>query len=111
LPRTNTRIPRRNGRDLRLELREVEPHSEGNMINREDNILSREEIMLITTLFLILEVEEEEEVESLHASHVVRMGTSLTSVQIKRRNLEKLTSPKHRGGMLRQKTLKVEDCL
>jgi hypothetical protein len=34
----------------------VEPHREG-------GILSREEIMLTTTLFLILEVEEEEEVE------------------------------------------------
>jgi hypothetical protein len=46
------------------ELRGVEPHSEGNnMLNREGNILSREEIMLRTTLFLVLEVEEEEEVE------------------------------------------------
>jgi hypothetical protein len=37
-------------------LREAEPHS-------EDNIMSREEIMLTTTLFLVLEAEEEEEVE------------------------------------------------
>jgi hypothetical protein len=56
LPRINIRSPRRTGRNLRTELREVEPH-------REDNILSREGIMLTTTLFLVLEVEEEEEVE------------------------------------------------
>jgi hypothetical protein len=64
LPRTNTRSPRRTGRNLRLELRKVEPHSEGShMLNKEGNIMSREEIMLTTTLFLVLEVEEEEEVE------------------------------------------------
>jgi hypothetical protein len=64
LPRTETRSPRRNGRNLQLEQREVEPHSEGNnMLNIEDNIIRREEIMLTTTLFLVLEVEEEEEVE------------------------------------------------
>jgi hypothetical protein len=63
LPRINIRIPRKTGRNLRLELREVEPHNEGNMLNNEDNILSRKEIMLITILFLVLEVEEEEEVE------------------------------------------------
>jgi hypothetical protein len=62
-PRTNTRIPRRNGRNLRLVQREVEPHSGGHMLNREGNIMNREEIMLTTTLFLVLEVEEEEEVE------------------------------------------------
>jgi hypothetical protein len=63
LPKTNIKSPKRNGRNLRLELRRVEPHSEGNMLNGENNILSREEIMLTTTLFLVLEVEEEEEVE------------------------------------------------
>jgi hypothetical protein len=56
LPRINIRSPRKTGRSLRLELKEVEPHSEGNILNRE-------EIMLTITLFLILEVEEEEEVE------------------------------------------------
>ena len=64
MPKRNTKSPRRNGRNLRVKLREVEPHSEGNnMLNREGSILSREEIMLTTTLFLVLEVEEEEEVE------------------------------------------------
>jgi hypothetical protein len=56
LPRTNIRSLRRIGRNLRLELREVEPHREG-------SILTREEIMLTITLFLVLEVEEEEEAE------------------------------------------------
>jgi hypothetical protein len=64
LPRTITRSLERNGRNLRHEQRQVEPHSEGNhMLNREDNIMSREEAMMTTTLFLVLEVEEEEEVE------------------------------------------------
>jgi hypothetical protein len=63
LPRTNIRSPRRTGRNLRLELREVEPRREGNMMNNEGNILSREEIMRITTPFLVLEEEEEEEEE------------------------------------------------
>jgi hypothetical protein len=56
-----TRSPRTTGRNLRFELREVEPHSRGNMLKREDSILSREEIMLTTTLFLVLEAKEEEE--------------------------------------------------
>jgi hypothetical protein len=33
------------------------------MLNNEGSILSREEIMLTIILFLVLEVEEEEEVE------------------------------------------------
>jgi hypothetical protein len=37
------------------------------------------------------------------------MGTSLMSVLIKRKRVEKLTSLKHRGETLRQKMLKVED--
>jgi hypothetical protein len=43
--------------------REVEPHSGGHMLNREGSIMNREEIMLTTTLFLVLEVEDEEEVD------------------------------------------------
>jgi uncharacterized protein YjbK len=56
LTRINIRSPRKTERNLRLEQRGVEVHS-------EDSILSREEGMLIIILFLVLEVEEEEEVE------------------------------------------------
>jgi hypothetical protein len=63
LPRTNIISPRRTRRNLRIELREVEPHNEGNMLNNKGNIPNREEIMLTIILFLILEVGEEEEVE------------------------------------------------
>jgi hypothetical protein len=64
LPKRETRSPKRNGRNLRVKLREVGPHREGShMLNKENNILSREEGMLMETLFLIPEAEEEEEVE------------------------------------------------
>jgi hypothetical protein len=33
------------------------------MLNREGSIMNKEEIMLITILFLVIEAEEEEEVE------------------------------------------------
>jgi hypothetical protein len=56
LSKIKIRNPRRTERNFRIELREVEAHS-------EDIILSREEIMLIIIPFLVLEVEEEEEVE------------------------------------------------
>jgi hypothetical protein len=63
LSKTKIRNPRRTGRNLRLELREVKSHSKGDMLTIQDNILIREETMLIIILFLVLEVEEEEEVE------------------------------------------------
>ena len=63
MPGINIRSPRRTGRNLRLVQREVVVHSEGSMQNREDSIMNREEIMLTTTLFLVLEGEDEEEVE------------------------------------------------
>jgi hypothetical protein len=63
LPRKNSRSPRRNGRNLRVRLRKVGPHREGHTLNREGSIQNRAEDMLTTTLFLVPEVEEEEEVE------------------------------------------------
>jgi hypothetical protein len=76
LPRINTRSPRRNGRDLRVRLKEEEPHSEdNNTLNRGGSKMSREEIMQTPILFLVPEVEEEAEVESSHATHVGRMST------------------------------------
>ena len=64
MPRTNTRSPRRNGRNLRVRLKEVEPQSkDNNMLSRGDDIQSRVVGMLMPTLFLIPEVEEEEEGE------------------------------------------------
>jgi hypothetical protein len=47
-------------------------------------------------------------VESSRASPVGRMGTSHLSVQRKKRTKAKLTSPRHRGEMLKQKMQKTE---
>jgi hypothetical protein len=63
LPGIKIRNPRRIGRNLRLKMREVEAHNEGNMMNREGIIPNREEIMLIIIHFLVPEVEEEQEVD------------------------------------------------
>ena len=46
--------------------------------------------------------------ESSHASCVERMDTRKLTVQIGRRMEEKLTSPRHRGELLRQKMQKME---
>ena len=67
-----------------------------------------EEIMLMQTLFLVLEVEAEEEEESSHVSHVGKMDTRLLTIQTGKRTEEKLTSLRHRGMMLRMKTPGVE---
>ena len=100
MPKKNFRSTRRIGRDLRVKLKEVEPHSRGSkMISKE--------IMLTLTHFLVPEVEEEAAEELSHVSHVERMGTSHSSVQRRRKMEEKLTSLKRRGMMLTMKTPEV----
>jgi hypothetical protein len=104
------RSPRRNGRNLRVRLREVEPHSRGsNMLSRGDSIQSRVAVMLMPTLFLVPEVEEEAEEESSHVLHVERMDTKPLTVQTGKWTEEKLTSLRRRGVMLRMKMQTVED--
>jgi hypothetical protein len=85
LPRRNTQNPRRNGRNLRIRLREVEPHIGSHMLSREGNKLINEKIMMMPTPFLVLEVEAEEEEESSHVLHVGRMDISHSSVQRRRK--------------------------
>ena len=108
MPKINTRSPRMTGRKLRLRQREVEVHSEASPLNSEGSIQNRVEDTLIITHFLIPEVEEEAEVESSHASHVERMDTMQLTIQIGRTMEEKLTSSRHRGELLKQKTQKTK---
>jgi hypothetical protein len=63
LSKIEIRSLKKNGRNLNLRLRKVEAHSEGNMLDREDSILTREDIILIIIFFLVLEAKEKEEVE------------------------------------------------
>jgi hypothetical protein len=81
------------------------------MLSRGDNIQSRVAVMLMQTLFLIPEVEEEAEEESSHVLHVGRMDTKLLIVQTGNRTEEKLTSLRRRGVMLRTKMQTAEDHL
>jgi hypothetical protein len=108
LPKRNIRNPRRNGRNLRVRLKEVEPHSEdSNMLSRGDSIQSRVAVMLMRTLFLIPEVGKEAEEESSHVLRVGRMDIKSLTVHTEKRTEEKLTSLRRRGVMLRMRTPEV----
>ena len=111
MPRKNSKSPRRNGRNLGVKMKEVEPHRGSNMLSRGDNIQSRVADMLTPTHFLVPEVGEEAEEESSHVLHVGRMDTNLLIVQTGKWTEEKLTSLRRRGVMLRTKMQTVEDRL
>jgi hypothetical protein len=108
LLKIDSRNLRTTGRSLRREQKEVEVHSEVSTLNSEGSRQNKAEDTLTRTHFLVPEVEEEAEEESSHVTHVGKMDTRQLTVQIGRQIKEKLTSPKHRGEMLRKKTQKTE---
>jgi hypothetical protein len=91
-------------KDLRVELKEVEPHSRGSKIlSRGGNKMISKEDMLMQIHFLVPEVEEEVEEESSHVLHVGKMDTKLWTVQRGRWMEETLTSLRRRGVMSKMK--------
>ena len=73
MPKKELRNPRRIGKSLRVELREVVPHSKDNKIlSRGGDRVINEGDMLMRIHFLVPEVEEEAEEELSHASRVVK---------------------------------------
>jgi hypothetical protein len=112
LPRKKFKSPRRIGRDLREELKEVEPHSRGRkMLSRGDSKMISKEGMLMQILFLVPEVEEEAEEELSHVSRVVKTVIKPWIVQREKWTEEELTSLRRRSVMLSQKVLTAEDLL
>ena len=63
MPRTITRSPRRNERNLRVRLKEVEPHSNASRQNQEGSRQNKAEDMLTRIHFIEPEAEEEVEEE------------------------------------------------
>jgi hypothetical protein len=101
LPKKEIRNPRRIGKSLRVELREMEPPSRDNKIlNRGgDRVISKED-MLMQIHFLVPEVEEEVVEESSHALHVGKRVIKPWTVQKGRWTEEKLTSLRRSRGMM-----------
>jgi hypothetical protein len=104
--RREHRSPKRIGKNLRVELKEVEPHSKGSKIlSRGGRQRISKEDMLTPTHFLVPEVEEEAEEESSHVLHVVKTATKPLTVQTGRWTGEMLTSLRRRDVTWRMKTL------
>jgi hypothetical protein len=102
------RSPRRSGKRLKEELKEVEPHSRGNRIlSRGGSDRISKEITLMPTHFLVPGVEEEAEEELSHVSHVEKTVTKPWIVQRERWTEEPLTSSRRRGVMSKMRTLEV----
>jgi hypothetical protein len=92
------RSPRRIGRGLRVELREVEPHSrDSKLLSRGGSKMISRVDMLTQIHFLVPEAEEEVEEELSHVSRVVKMGIKPLTAQRGKRTEEKLTSLRRRG--------------
>jgi hypothetical protein len=112
LPKKNTQKPKEEWKKPQGKIERGGTSQRGQpYVEQRDNKMISGEIMLMQTLFLVLEVEVEEEEELSHVLHVGRMGTSHLSVQRRRRMQEKLTSLKRRGVMLRMKMQTAEDRL
>jgi hypothetical protein len=77
------------------------------MLSRGGRIQNRVAGMLMPTLFLVLEVGVEEEVESSHVLHVERTDTKPLIFQTGKWTEEKITSLRCKGVMLRMRILEV----
>jgi hypothetical protein len=92
------RSPRRIGKGLRVELREVVPRSRGSkMLSQGGSKMVSRVDMLMRIPFLVPEVEEEAEEELSLVSHVVKMDIKPLTVRREKWTEEELTLLRHRG--------------
>jgi hypothetical protein len=100
LPKKELKSPRRIGRGLMEELKEVGPHSRGSkLLSQGDSKQVSKAITLMPTHFLAPEVEEEAEEELSHVSRVGKTDTRPLTVQRGRWTEEMLMLLRRRGVM------------